>query len=96
MRATPARPVAVKLDPAMHERIKRLADTRHRSPHWMMREAIQQYVEREEKREAFRQDALAAWEEYLETGLHVTGEEVSAWLESWGTDQELPMLVCHK
>lgn len=96
MPTTATRPVAVKLDVAIHDRIKHLAASRHRSTHWMMREAIQQYVEREEKREAFRQGALAAWEEYQQTGLHVTGDEVTAWLESWGADQEQPAPVCHK
>ncbi len=61
-----------------------------------MREAIHQYVEREEKREAFRQDALKAWNEYEDTGLHVTGNEVRVWLETWGTDNELPVPTCHK
>ena len=44
-------PVAVKLDEDVHNRVKILAEARDRSPHWMMREAIAQYVEREEKRE---------------------------------------------
>lgn len=90
------RPVAVKLDAAIHERIKHLAENRHRTTHWMMREAIQQYVEREEKRDAYRQAALVAWEEYQQTGVHATAEEVTTWLESWGTDQEQPAPVCHK
>ena len=51
-------PVAVKLDEDVHSRVKVLAEARDRSPHWMMREAISQYVEREEKREAFRQDGI--------------------------------------
>lgn len=45
-----------------------------------MREAIVQYVEREEKREAFKQEDIRAWEEYQQTGLHVTLEEADAWL----------------
>jgi predicted transcriptional regulator len=44
-----------------------------------MREAVRQYVEREEKREQFRQDALAAWADYQTTGLHVTAREADAW-----------------
>lgn len=89
-------PVAIKLDSAIKARVKRLADARQRTPHWLMREAISQYVEREEKREAFRQDGLKAWQEYQETGLHATAEEVDAWLASWGTDNEQPAPVCHK
>ena len=45
-----------------------------------MREAIEEYVEREEKREQFRQDALAAWANYQATGRHLTAEEADAWL----------------
>jgi predicted transcriptional regulator len=45
-----------------------------------MREAIEEYVEREESREKFRQDALAAWAHYQTTGLHVTAGEADSWL----------------
>ena len=45
-----------------------------------MREAIEQYVEREEQREQLRQNALAAWVEYQATGQHVTAAEADAWL----------------
>ena len=88
-------PVAVKLDTDVHARVKALAKARDRSPHWMMREAIAQYVEREEKREAFRQDGIRAWDAYQETGLHVTHAEADAWLAQLaaGDDQEPP--ECH-
>jgi predicted transcriptional regulator len=88
--------VSVKLDADIRARIDHLAETRHRSAHWVMREAINQYVEREEKREAFRQDTLNAWAEYKETGLHTSGVEVEAWLESWGAENELPAPVSQK
>ena len=96
MTSTSARPVAIKIDADIKARMKRLAEARHRTSHWLMREAITQYVEREEKREAFRQDTLKAWEEYRTTGLHATADEVDAWLASWGTDDERPAPECHK
>ena len=60
-----------------------------------MCEAISQYVDCEEKREAFRQDTLKAWEEYRGTGLHVTSDEADAWLAQLeqGNDVEPP--ACH-
>ena len=61
-----------------------------------MREAIEEYLEREERKEAFRQATMAAWEEYQSTGLHATAEEVDAWMASWGTEQELPTPQCHE
>ena len=88
--------VSVKLDNEIRERIQQLAEIRDRSTHWIMREAIQQYVEREEKREALRRDTLNAWKEYQETGLHATGDEVIAWLETWGDENEQALPVCHK
>lgn len=86
---------SVKLDDDLKGRIQRLAEVRHRSSHWIMREAIRDYVEREEKRESFKQDALCAWEAYQENGLHLTLEEADAWLAKLeaGEDAELPK--CH-
>ncbi|WP_425527801.1 CopG family ribbon-helix-helix protein [Xylella fastidiosa] len=86
---------SIKLDDELKGRVQHLADVRRRTAHWIMREAIAQYVEREEKREAFRQDTLKAWEEFQATGLHVTAEEVEKWLSSWGTENELQAPVCH-
>lgn len=91
-----ASPTSLKLDDELKGRVQHLAELRRRSSHWIMREAIAQYVEREEKREALRQETLAAWDEFQETGLHVTGDEVEKWLSTWGTDDELPTPECHK
>jgi predicted transcriptional regulator len=57
-----------------------------------MREAIEQYVTREEQREQFRRDALAAWAEYQATGQHLTAAEADAWLARLeaGEDVEPP------
>ena len=39
--------------------------------------------------EALAEDA-ADWEEYQRSGIGVPWEEVKAWMESWGTPNELP------
>jgi predicted transcriptional regulator len=85
-------PVAVRLDDPLKARMRTLADQRRRPMHWLMREAIEQYVTREEQREAFRQEALDAWNHYQTTGLHVTGAEADAWLAELeaGNDVEPP------
>ncbi len=87
---------SIKLDDDLSDRVQSLAETRQRSAHWIMREAIAEYVDREEKRELFRRDTLQAWEEYQLTGLYATAEEVDTWLASWGTENELPTPICHK
>jgi predicted transcriptional regulator len=87
---------SLKIDDPLKRRIQALAAARKRSPHWIMHEAIEQYVEREEARESFRQEALAAWTEYQETGLHLTHEEVRSWLGRWGTDGASEPAECHE
>jgi predicted transcriptional regulator len=84
---------SLKLDAETKERLQRLAGSRRRSAHWLMREAIEQYIDREEARERLRGDALTAWADYQATGLHVSAEEADRWLERLeaGEDIEPPL-----
>jgi predicted transcriptional regulator len=90
-----SQPVALKLDPEIHDRLKSLARAHDRSAHYLMREAVAQYVEREEKRESFRQDALRAWQAFEEDGLHVTAEEADAWLARLEAGEDAEPPECH-
>lgn len=87
---------SLKIDDELKSRVQHLANQRRRSAHRLMLEAIQQYVEREEARESFRQEALASWQAYQETGRHLTGQEVCDWLRTWGTDKEQDAPECYK
>lgn len=87
---------SIKLDPAIKERVQRLADAQRRSAHWVMKEAIAEYLDREEKREQFRQDAIAALEDYETTGLHLTHEEASEWLRKLAAGHRTPMPKPHR
>lgn len=86
---------SLKLDPAMKERVQRVASNQRRTTHWVMREAIEQYIEREEKREQFRLDTLAAWEDFHTTGLHLTDEEVDGWITKLESGEDAPPPECH-
>lgn len=89
------RPVSLKLDVSEHQRLKALAETKHRKPHYLMKEAIRQYLDREEKREALRQEAIRAWNEYRATGRHLTMEEADAWLAKLEAGQDVEPPECH-
>jgi len=95
MATSTIRPTTIKIDQATKERLKRIADARHRTPHWMILEAIRQYVDREEKRETFRQDGIKAWNEYQETGLHLTENEADAWLAKLEAGEDVDVPGCH-
>jgi predicted transcriptional regulator len=79
---------AIKLDDATYDRLKALGESRQRSPHWLMKEAIRQFLEREEEAERIRRDTLERLARYDETGEAVSHEAVDAWLATWGTDNE--------
>ncbi|MDR5785222.1 CopG family ribbon-helix-helix protein [Caballeronia sp. LP003] len=87
---------SIKLDDELKSRVQRLAGLRDRSAHWIMREAITQYVDREEKREAFKQDAKRAWDDYRATGLHVTHEDADAWLAKLEAGEDAEPPKCHE
>lgn len=87
---------SLKLDPEMRARVQRLAEARRRSAHWVMREAIAEYVAREERREQFRAETEAAWAEFQETGLHATQEEVDSWLARLEAGEDADPPMCHR
>ena len=87
---------SVKLEPELKARVQKLALARKRTSHWLMKEAIEQYITREEAREAEQREAMASWQHYQATGLHVTGDELIEWLETWGTENETPAPECHR
>ncbi|MDI6027867.1 ribbon-helix-helix protein, CopG family [Corticibacterium sp. UT-5YL-CI-8] len=86
---------SLTLDPTTTDRVEKLASSRHRSPQVLMREAIEQYVEREEMRDAFHQQGRDAWNEYQATGLHLTGEEADQWLARLEADEDIDVPQCH-
>jgi predicted transcriptional regulator len=69
---------SIKLDEALKDRLKQLAVAHRRTVHWLMREAIAEYVEREE------QKAMTAWSEHQAAKAHRASEakteEAVAWL----------------
>ena len=61
-----------------------------------MREAIEQYIEREEAGERFNEDTLAAWAAYQANGEHITGEEADAWLARLEAGEDASPPAPHK
>ena len=93
--STAIQTTTIKIDKSIKNRVKLLAESRQRSPHWLIQEAIREYVEREEKSEVLRKDAKLAWEDYQSTGLHSTLEEADAWLAQLADGNDLEPPACH-
>ncbi len=73
--------MGVKLDKKTRERLKRLGKARQRSPHWLMKTAIENYLEREEAYELEKQQDMQHWEEYQLTGEHISNDAMMEWLD---------------
>lgn len=87
--------ISLRIDKALKNRVQALAEQRRRSAHWIMLEAIQQYVNREEARENFKQDALHAWEAYQSNGQRLTMEAADAWLARLEAGEYAELPPCH-
>jgi predicted transcriptional regulator len=88
--------VTLKLAPADRARMAALAAAKRRTPHYLMKEAILEYISREEARQQFIAAAQASFEHYKETGLHTTLDEFSAWVDALQTDPATPAPTCHR
>ncbi len=86
---------ALRLEPDLKQRAEALAEAEHCSFSAVVRDALMMYLSQREAERAEIDEAVAAWRDYEQTGLHVTGNEMSAWLRTWGTDSESEAPECH-
>jgi predicted transcriptional regulator len=87
--------VSVKLDTNYRERLRTLATSQRRTPHFLMKEAIQEYVTQAEIRQNFIRAGEASLADFEATGLHITHDEYTAWRASLRTPNPQAMPVCH-
>ena len=92
---TSTAPMSIRLDVTARDKLKAIAARQKRTAHALATEAILQLIEQKEREYAWFESCDAALKHFDETGLHATQDEVMAWMDSWGTDKELPQPVCH-
>ncbi len=80
----------IKLDEKTQERLKSLSQKRDRSPHYLMKVAIESFLDREETYEREKQEDQERWERYELTGEAVAQQKTVAWLESLVRGQAEP------
>lgn len=76
--------VGVRLSDEIRQRLERLGQARDRSPHYLMKTAVQQFLDREEALEAERHLVRERWARYELTGETVAHADVRAWASSLG------------
>jgi predicted transcriptional regulator len=88
MQVSPLIAKVVKLDLNTNDRLKHLGELKRRSPHWLMQEAIARYLAQEEYNEELNRETLMRWQTEAEQEKVVSHQDVTQWLDTWGTDEE--------
>ncbi len=78
--------IGVRLDELTRERLKKLGETKQRSTHWLMKNAITRYLATEERYELEKAEDWARWQRYIDTGNALSHEDVKARLEVLAKD----------
>lgn len=79
---------SVRLDSEVEAPLKNLAHKLDRSKNYIINQAIKEYVQRQSMEDSRWEDTLEALNS-VKAGNTIDSDEVTKWLESWGTDQEL-------
>ena len=79
----------MRLLPEVEDGLKAMSGRLQRSKSWVLNQALREYIARESLAEERWKETLGALES-LKAGNVVDGEEVHAWLRSWGASEELP------
>ena len=87
--------VTIQLDDADRSRIASLASAKMRTSHYLMKEAILDYVRKEEARQNFIAAAESSFEHSKETGLHIGLDEFNTWVDQVQDNPGEPVPACH-
>lgn len=90
MQEIPLADIAVKLEEPLRARLTALSVLKSQSPQWLVNAAIENYVTREETYEREKAEDMLRWQNYQQSGQTVTHSSVAEWLNSWGSENELP------
>ncbi|MBL8953906.1 MAG: hypothetical protein JNK82_24225 [Myxococcaceae bacterium] len=73
--------IGIKVDRGVRRRLQALGKLKDRSPHWLMKKAIEEFLAREESWEREKQEDRERWNEYLDTGESYSLDQVSTWMK---------------
>jgi len=79
----------VRLQPEVESDLEAMAAKLQRSKNWLINQAIREFVARQALDQSRWKETLAAMESVAQ-GQVVSDEAVHAWLETWGSAEELP------
>ena len=79
---------SVRIKAELAQSLKDIAEKKQRSKNWIINEAIAEYIVKDQVDSQKWLDTLEGLED-IKNGRVIDGEEVFAWMRSWGTENEL-------
>lgn len=79
---------SIRLQADIETPLEELASKLDRSKNYLINQAIREFIARQSVEESRWEDTLQALSS-IKNGASIPESEVNAWLESWGTDDEL-------
>lgn len=78
-----------RLREELQDPLEQAATALRRPKAWVINEALAAYFERETQEQRLYRQTLEGLAD-VEAGRVIDGDQVMAWIESWGSDNELP------
>jgi predicted transcriptional regulator len=85
--------IRARVDTALKDKFEAIAKSQGKNSSHLLREFMVDFINKHEERERRRAETLLAIES-IEAGRYVEGNEVLAWLESWGSEAETDAPEC--
>lgn len=82
----PSATFSMRMDANTKSSLEAEAKRRDRSTAYVVNEAIQSYLDKQ----AYKRESLLAAIEEADKGIFISEEAMDKWMESWGTENELP------
>jgi len=73
----------------LQDPLDQAANELRRPKAWIINEALASYFERDGQEQRMHRETLEGLAD-VEAGRVIDGEKVTAWIQSWGSDSELP------
>ena len=80
---------SIRLQDDLEKSLNDAANSLHRSKNWIINQAIREYLERNTNEQQRWQQTVEALQSASD-GKLVGSKKVNEWLQSWGTENELP------
>ena len=78
---------SVRMPDQLMDKLEAIAKKLDRSKGWIIKDAVSQYVDCIDRKERMLVETRQALSD-IESGKVIDGDEVMAWIESWGSENE--------